>query len=42
MEKLDNKSLVDNLLFKDSKGTDNTNNTKPKAYPTTTPMSKLA
>ena len=38
---LDLESLIDKLLFKDSKGTNNTNNTKPETYPTT-PMSKLA
>ena len=38
---LDSKSLANKPLFNDSKGIDNTNNTKPKTY-TTTPLSKLS
>ena len=37
---LDSKSLANKLLFNNSKGTNNTNNTKPKDY-TTTLLSKL-
>ena len=40
---LNPKSSTNKLIFKDSANkTNNTNNTKSKAYPTTTPTSKLA